>query len=167
MLIVCVGPNSFKARKKYQDLILAYRGKFSDAAIDQIDDNFWLIVLTRLGNGSLFSSKKMLVGEQLLSKMTAKDVDKLKRKIIVDDNETVVLDYEEKLNKTKMKLLNKIDKKYLFIYEYPELKSWELKKEVVELVRKYGVDVKYVDYLIERYSGDVTNKLGRILIFLF
>jgi len=155
MLVICLGPDSFRARHKYNFLFSAYKNKYQNALIEEVDTGFWSLTMSKLVNSSLFSSKKMLAGEGLLEKFTAKDLSRLEKKLKLDNNETVVLDYEEKLNKTKLNLLSKIDKKYLKIYEYKNLNTWELKKEVTELVQKYNLDFKYVDYLIDRFQGDL------------
>ncbi len=156
MLVICAGPDSFRARLKYRDLIDAYKKKYDEKG-DTVEylpsENLFEVVISRLGNQSLFASKKLLVCEGLLSKLTAKQTSNLRDAIYKDGDITVVIDYEEKAPKATA--VKSFQEKELFVYEHEPAKGAELNRIVSDLCKRYSVDVKLVPSLIQKYQSDL------------
>ena len=114
MLIVCTGPDTFRARQKYAEMIFGYKLKYdnSGSSIEKIDSSadVYQEVLSRLSNQSLFSQKKMIICEGLLSKLTAAQAKKLNSALESDADMTIVVDYLDKSLKATVKkyLLRKV-----------------------------------------------------------
>lgn len=156
MLVICAGPDGFRARLKYRDLIDAYRKKYDEKG-DTVEhlplDNLYEAVISRLGNQSLFASKKLLVCEGLMSKLTAKQASNLRDAIYKDGDITVVIDYEEKAPKATA--VKSFIEKELFVYEHEPAKGAELNRIVTDLCKRYRVRSKLVPSLIQRYQSDL------------
>jgi DNA polymerase III delta subunit len=156
MLVICAGPDSFRARLKYRDLVLAYKKKYDEKG-DTVEslplDNLYEAVLSKLGNQTLFASKKLLVCEGLMSKLTAKQASNLRDAIYRDGDITVVIDYEEKAPKATA--IKSFEEKELYVYAHEMAKGTELNKIVADLCKRYGVEVTLVPSLIQRYQSDL------------
>ncbi|MBU2566661.1 hypothetical protein KKG46_03830, partial [Patescibacteria group bacterium] len=86
MLIVCTGPDSFRARQKYAEMILGYKIKYdkTGSSIEKIATSADVFneVLSRLSNQSLFSQKKMIVCEGLVGTLTVAQAKKLEKALV-------------------------------------------------------------------------------------
>jgi len=156
MLIICAGPDSFRARLKYRDLVGAYKQKYDakGATIEHLpSENLYEVLLSKLSNQSLFASKKLLVCEGLFQKLTAKQVSNLRDAIYRDGDISVVIDYEEKAPKATA--LKSFENKELFIYEHEPAKGVELNKIIKDLCRRYGVAESVIPSLIQHYQSDL------------
>lgn len=156
MLIICTGPDTFRARLKFRDLVLAYRNKFdqSGKSIEYFTSEDLLgHISARLSHQSLFASKRMFVCDGMLEKVTPKQMEKLSQSIRRDGDITVVLDYEEKAPKES--LLKSFQDKEMFLYAHEPAKGAELNKIVVDLCGRYGVRSESVPSLIQRYQSDL------------
>jgi hypothetical protein len=156
MLIICTGPDTFRARLKFRDLILAYKNKYDDkgSTIENLQPNDIFSQLNeRLSSQSLFASKKMLICEGLMQQVTPKQTEKLSLALKKDADITVVLDYEDKAPKES--LLKAFQEKELFIYKHEPAKGTELNKIVMDLCRRSGVKADVVPSLIQRYQSDL------------
>jgi len=116
-------------------------------------DNLYEAVISKLGNQSLFASKKLLVCEGLMSKLTAKQAQNLRDAIYRDGDISVIIDYEEKAPKATA--IKSFQEKELFVYEHEPAKGAELNRIVADLCKRYGVDVKQVPSLIQKYQSDL------------
>lgn len=156
MLVICAGPDGFRARLKYRDLISIYKKKYDEKG-DTVErlplDNLYEAVISKLGNQSLFASKKLLVCEGLMSKLTAKQAQNLRDAIYRDGDISVIIDYEEKAPKATA--IKSFQEKELFVYEHEPAKGAELNRIVADLCKRYGVDVKQVPSLIQKYQSDL------------
>lgn len=156
MLVICAGPDTFRARLKFRDLIEAFRNKYDPTgkSIEYFtSDNLLDHVMSRLSHQSLFATKKMYVCDGMLSKVTAKQMERLSEGIRKDGDITVVIDYEEKVPKATA--VKSFEKNELFIYEHEPAKGAELNRIVADLCKRYGVDVKLVPSLIQKYQSDL------------
>ena len=156
MLIICTGPDTFRARLKFRDLVLAYKIKFDQLgkSIEYCrSEDLLAHVSARLSHQSLFVSKRMFVCEGMLEKVTPKQMEKLSQSIRKDADNTVVLDYEDK--PPKESLLKAFQDKELFLYKHEPAKGAELNKIVIDLCARYGVQSKHVASLIQRYQSDL------------
>ncbi len=156
MLIICTGPDTFRARLKFRDLVLAYKNKYDKAGstVEALEPNdLFQQINVRLSSQSLFASKKMLICEGLLQQVTPKQMEKLSQSIRRDGDITVVLDYEEKAPKES--LLKSFQDKEMFLYAHEPAKGAELNKIVADLCGRYGVRSESVPSLIQRYQSDL------------
>ncbi len=156
MLIICAGPDSFRARLKYRDLVGAYKKKYDEkgATIEHLqNENLYETLLSKLSNQSLFASKKLLVCEGLFQKLTAKQASNLRDAIYRDADISVVIDYEDK--EPKATAIKSFEEKELFVYSHELAKGTELNKIVKDLCKRYGVAETRIPFLIQRYQSDL------------
>ncbi len=156
MLIICTGPDTFRARLKFRDLILAYKTKFDQQgkSIEYLtSEDLFDRVSSALTHQSLFASKRMLVCDGLFERITSKQIEKLGNNIRKDGDFTIVLNYEEKMPKEN--LLKLFKEKELFIYKHEPAKNEELNKIVADLCKSYDVKTDIIPFLIQRYQNDL------------
>lgn len=156
MLIICSGPDSFRARRRYRELSESFRVKHDPASssIETIEPGEqYQEVLAKLSNPTLFSSKKMLRCEYLFNKLTPAQIKKLAAAVERDAEQTVVLDYEDK--SPTEKTLSAFPSSLLHLYPYESLVGSALQKEVSQMCKTYGVSEKQSSNLIRYYGEDL------------
>ncbi|MDF1497127.1 MAG: hypothetical protein P1P90_03640 [Patescibacteria group bacterium] len=156
MLIICAGPDSFRARLKYRDLVGAYKKKYDEkgSTVEHLpSDNLYETLLSKLSNQSLFASKKLLVCEGLFQKLTAKQASNLRDAVYRDADISVVIDYEDK--EPKATAVKSFQEKELFVYAHELAKGAELNKIVKDLCKRHGVAETRIPSLIQRYQSDL------------
>lgn len=156
MLIVCAGPDSYRAKQKLHGYVASFREKYDKSGksieVLSIEDPLREI-LARLSSPSLFSAKTMVVCEGLLDGLKVGQLKSLAKALILDADQTVVLDYEDK--KPSQKTQDYFTEKSLLLYSHDLLEGTALKKEVVAMCQKYAVDQKMADKLLGAYSNDL------------
>jgi len=156
MLIICSGPDSFRARLKYRELVLAYKQKYDEkgTTIEQLEgDNLYETLLSKLANQSLFASKKLVLCSGLFQKLTAKQASNLREAVFRDGDISVVIDFEEK--PPKETALKSFQEKELFVYTHEMARGTELNKIVADLCKRYKVDQRLAVPLIQKYQSDL------------
>jgi len=156
VLIICSGPDSFRARRKYRELSEAFRVKHdpTSSSIETIEPGEqYQEVLAKLSNPTLFASKKMLRCEYLFNKLTPAQIKKLAAAVERDAEQTVVLDYEDK--SPTEKTLGAFPSSLLHTYPYESLIGSALQKEVSQMCKNYGVSEKQSANLIRFYGEDL------------
>lgn len=154
--MICAGPDGYRARKKFREMILGYKKKYDEqgSSIERLEStDLYQTLLTRLCSPSLFSEKKMVLCEGLLEKVTAKQASDLQDALVRDAEQTVVLDHEDKLPKSAV--INKFKDENCKVYEFDTISQSELTALVRDLCNKYGVDLKMTGELINRYNSDL------------
>src|SRR5947207_892291 len=112
MLYLLYGEDTYRSRKKMQEIIEQYRTKMgSDLNVHRFDAEEEEIVMLGgiLEAGSLFMRKKLVVAEYVLSR--SKDA-KLLRRIfepVSADQDTIVVLWERKLDKDGLKQLAEVE----------------------------------------------------------
>ncbi|MFA5936096.1 MAG: hypothetical protein WC787_04575 [Patescibacteria group bacterium] len=104
MIIVCSGPDTYRAREKARELVAAFREKHdpNGLATDTVDGSEGLpVLLSRLAGGSLFAKKKLIRADGCLEKMKIADVRILVAKLETDKDASIVLTVEEEAPNAK------------------------------------------------------------------
>ncbi|MDD5438371.1 MAG: hypothetical protein PHC70_04470 [Patescibacteria group bacterium] len=156
MLIICTGPDTFQARQKALDLVEAYKQKHvsQGAVIERLESQTSLQgAVTRLSTLGLFASKRLLKYENLLAGITQTQAKQLAKAIKVDENQTVVLTYEDK--SPTQKILDLFPKENLFVYAHEKPKGLELNKWIATRCKIYQVNPDLITKLIELHGDDL------------
>lgn len=156
MLIICTGPDTFLAHQKVRDLVEAYQQKHvsTGAVIERLETSTSIQdAISKLGNLGLFATKRLLKYENLFSGITAAQAKKFIQTLVADNNQTVVLTYEDKLP-TK-KVLDLFPKEVTFIYVHEELKGADLNKWISDRCTHYGITTPPTSKLIELFNNNL------------
>jgi len=156
MLIVCSGPDSFRAKQKIRGYVASFKEKYDKTgkSVEFLDGaTAYGEVVARLSSPSLFNPKGMLVCSGLLDGLKVAQIKALSKALAADGDSNVVLDYEDK--KPTQKTLEYFADKTVLLYPHDELEGQALRKEVQGMCQKYGVDQKQADNLIGAYGNDL------------
>ncbi|MDD2786405.1 MAG: hypothetical protein PHS79_06010 [Patescibacteria group bacterium] len=156
MLIICTGPDTFLARQKVRDLMEAYRQKHvsTGAVIERLETSTSIQdAISKLSNLGLFATKRLLKYENLFAGITPAQAKKFIQTLTADDNQTVVLTYEDK-PPTK-KILDLFQKENLFIYAHESLKGTALNKWIVDRCKTYNIATPPTSKLVELFSDNL------------
>lgn len=98
MLIVCSGPDTYRARHKARELMTAFRKKFdvSGYATEVLEaGSAFEEIMGRIGTVSLFTPKRFVRADGCLKKMPIAQVRSLAAKLEADKDQTILLTVEE------------------------------------------------------------------------
>lgn len=155
MLILCSGPDTYRAREKARDLVEAFRAKHDPRgmATDVIDGNGGIApLLSRLAGASLFSPKKMIRADGCLAKMKIADVRALAAKLQSDKDSTIVVTVEDEVPNSKT--LETLKTAPLFHYPFPFQQGAAFRAWVREQALRQGVAQDCADLIAEYTDGD-------------
>ncbi len=156
MLIICTGTETFLARQKTLDLLEAYKQKHvaHGAEIERLESQTSIQdAITRLSSLGLFTTKRLLKYDNLLAGITQTQAKQLSKAIISDNNQTVVLTYEDK--SPTEKILNLFPKENLFVYAHEKLKGSELNKWIASRCKFYQINSDLSSKLIELHNDNL------------
>lgn len=156
MLIICAGPETFLAHQKTRELVEAYRQKHvsQGATIEHLEAQTSILeAMAKLSSQGLFSSKRLLKYENLLSGVTQTQAKQLSKSLVADANQTIVLTYEDKA--PAKKILELFPQDLLFVYQYETLKGRELLQWISARCKFYGVETATAEKLIELHENDL------------
>lgn len=156
MLIICIGPETFLARQKALDLVEAYKQKHvsQGAEIERLESQTsFQDAISRLSTLGIFATKRLLKYENLMMGITPTQAKQLAQAILADNNQTVVLTYEDK--SPTQKILNLFPKDNLFVYVHEKLKGLELNKWIVSRCRYYQINTDLSSKLIELHGDNL------------
>lgn len=156
MLIVCSGPESFKARQKYRELTEAFRVKHDprSSSMESITSKDALAeVVSKLSSPTLFTSMKLLRCEYLFADATPAKIKKFNLALERDANQTVVLDYEDK--PLTAKNASAITSTLSHFYSFEKLIGAELKQEISRMCSAHNVSSEVAPKLIEIFNDDL------------
>lgn len=155
MIIVCSGPDTYRAREKARDLVSAFRAKHdaSGLATEVIDGAEGLpLLLSRLGSASLFHSKKMIRADGCLEKMKIADVRSLAGRLEADRDNTIILTVENE--SPNAKTLDALKSGPLFHYSFPYQVGLAYKNWVRGLASALEVPQTIADTIADYSAGD-------------
>jgi hypothetical protein len=165
MLIICSGPDSYRAREKARELMAAFRKKFdpSGQSTERIDVSQGITnVLNKLGAASLFSSKKFIRTDGLLKKISAADLARLDTRLASDNDQTILVTVED--SPPPKTITDKLKTASVHSYSYPLLEGVEFRNWVRENATRFGVSQQIADKVSTSCSGDswcVINELQK------
>lgn len=155
MLIICSGPDTYRARTSARELADVFREKFdpSGKSVERIDSSQGINeILNKLGATSLFSSKKFIRTDDLLKKIAANDVTKLDSRLASDNDQTVLVTVEE--NPPSKMLTDKFKLSKIHKYDFPKLQGDDFRKWVREKSVRIGLNPQIADKVAESFYGD-------------
>ncbi len=137
MLILCSGPDTFNARQKARELVEAFRKKHdpSGFSIDVMKQADLAELLQKLSAPSFFSAKRLVRCDGLFDKLKIADVRSLAKRLVADNDQTIVMSVENE--EPPAKTLNEFDGVKVFKYTYPLLVG----KAFVDWCRKRGAEI--------------------------
>lgn len=155
MIIVCSGPDTYRARQKARELVAAFRGKHDPEglATEVLDDvPTPEMLLSRLGSTSLFSSKKLVRADGLLTKMKIADVRTLASRLEKDKDGTIVLTLETE--PPHAKTLEALKPAPLFHYPFVILTGTAFRVWIRDESKKLDIPLSIADRVAEYAEGD-------------
>lgn len=166
MLLLCIGPDTFRAQEKAHELEAAFKQKYDPAgsSVERIAPGKEAVdeIVQRANTTSLFSPRRFMRTTDLL-----KDCSKTKQAALIqalsrDSENVIVVSVEsEPLSATTMKAFSgeagpageKIPK--IIKYEFPEQEGTAFRNWLTELAKRIGVkDQSAVDQIAEATDGD-------------
>jgi hypothetical protein len=165
MIIVCSGPDTYRAREKAREFETAFREKHDPEglATDRIDTKVGLPeLLSRLGSASLFAKKKFIRVDGILAKMKIADVRTLASKLQADADNTVICTVETEPPDRKtfdaLKIAPCVDR------QFPFMTSAEFRDWVEKHAEEIGVDNETAHQIANLTDGDTwfaVTELGK------
>jgi hypothetical protein len=155
MIIICSGPDTYRAREKARELVAAFRKKhdLQGFSTESIDGTSGLSpVLSRLGGASLFTNKKLIRCDGLMNTIKIAEVRTLSAKLGSDKDQTILITVEEESPNDKV--LKALESAPLFHYSFPKLVGSEFRKWVSEKARALGVSQSIAEKISELTDGD-------------
>lgn len=155
MIIICSGPDTFRAREKARDLVKAFRKKHDPTglSVDVIDGTDGIKpLLERLGAGSLFAPKKLIRADGCLEKMNIADVRTLASRLAADADATVVLTVET--DAPDKKTIDALKNAPCHLYAFPIQTETAFRAWVRARAAAMGVSDAIADIVGEAAEGD-------------
>lgn len=163
MIIVCSGPDTYRAREKARELTAAFREKHDPQglAVETVDGSEGLpVLLSRLAGGSLFAKKKLVRADGCLDKMKIADVRTLAAKLEADKDGTIVLTVEE--DAPNEKTLAALKTAPLFHYPFVAQTGSAFRAWVRSSAKAMNVDEKTADVIASTLDGDSWGALHEL-----
>lgn len=170
MLLICAGPDSFRAQRKAQELERVFCDKYdpNHSSVERIENGKGAIeaVAERVNTVSLFSPRRFLRTTNLLTGATKAQQEMLAKTLAKEPENVIVVSLEEELPAwTKEKTFTSRVK--VIFYEYPFLKGNEFTQWVNSVAAEIGVDARSpaVRQLISIAGGDswlVWNEIQKL-----
>jgi hypothetical protein len=163
MIIVCSGPDTYRAREKARELVAAFREKHDPQglAVETVDGSEGLpLLLSRLAGGSLFAKKKLIRADGCLEKMKIADVRTLAAKLETDKDSTIILTVEEEAPNDKA--LETLKAAPLFHYSFVAMTGTTFRTWVRGLAKAMNVDEKTADTIASATDGDSWSALHEL-----
>lgn len=163
MIVICSGPDTFRARERMRSLVEAFRTKhdaegFSTETIDGSKGISPL--LARLGSASLFTRKKFVRADGCLAKMKIADVRILGAKLKADGDATILCTIES--DPPDPKTLEALKGAPCHHYPFPTLTDLAFRKWVRERAEAAGIQISVADAIAEANEGDCWAAINEI-----
>lgn len=155
MIIVCSGPDTYRAREKARELMNAFRAKHDSHgfSMETVDGTEGVIgLLSRMGGASLFSQKKMIRADGCLTKLKIADVRSLAGRLEMDKDQTILITVEEEA--PTIKTLEALRIAPLFHYSFPTQTGSAFRSWVRDVAAKQGVSASIADQIANQTEGD-------------
>lgn len=121
MLILCTGPDTYRARKKAKELERAFRAKFDPSGYATVVDSMLPpdVLALQLGTKSLFAPSKFFRRDRLMADISASALKTLIKQLSGDQDNLIVVSVEEtSLDAKTSKALEALK---VIVYPYPAL----------------------------------------------
>lgn len=139
MLIICSGPDTWSARKKAKELLRAFRDKHDPQgfSISVMPEPDLASLLQQFGAPSLFSAKRFIRCDGLLEKIKVADSRLLAKRLIEDQDMTIVLTVEAEA--IAAKTLEALKDAHVVTYAFPQSEGKAFQDWCVRYAAQHGV----------------------------
>lgn len=170
MLLLCVGPDTFRAQAKAQELERAFREKFdpSGSSVENLPagKEAWAEIMERINTPSLFSSRRFLRTRDLIGNLAKAQLDSLIRALTNDPERVIVVSVES--DSPSAKILDVLAKVPKYIsYDFPSLHGEPFRQWLLMEAKKLEIiDEIIVNHIADAADGDgwlAWNELMKIV----
>ncbi len=140
MIIVCSGPDTYRARQRARELVLAFKQKHDPNSLSTFilaTGQDIKTILSDIGTPSLFTTKKLIKCDGLLATLKIAEVRTLMSKLQIDGDQTILLTVEDEPPSDK--ILEILKPAPLFFYPFPFLRGSAFLKWIIDEAQKLGV----------------------------
>lgn len=167
MLLICSGPDTWRARQKARELVDAFKAKhdktgFSTEVI--VGENLDY-VLNLIGTPSIFCPKRLIRFDGLLDGIKVSGLRILVKRLKEDGENNIILTVEEEQPPTKV--LDELKEIKVFQYSFPSIEGAEFTRWCQERAAELGVDSASAKIVADRCHGDswmAINELGKLSV---
>ncbi|MFH1973539.1 MAG: hypothetical protein ABIK13_02945 [Patescibacteria group bacterium] len=155
MIVICSGPDTFRARERMRGLVEAFRTKHDAEgfSMETIDGRQGLSpLLARLSSASLFTRKKLVRADGCLTKMKIADVRILAAKLKTDGDATILCTLED--DSPDAKALVALKEAPCHLYPFPVMSGREFRLWVRKRAEAEGVTRDVADAIATSAAGD-------------
>ncbi|MEA3272648.1 MAG: DNA polymerase III subunit delta [Patescibacteria group bacterium] len=171
MIILLYGDDSYRARQKLNQLIIAFRDKHdpSNLNLSKIDGS--KITFEELSKHfssiPFLAKKRMVVVENFLGKKLENPKEIIEYLLHVQDSIIVFFETKDLKKNAFVKSLSRKKKGEIHIYDYPLLRGYGLKQWICDEVKNLSVDIQpvAVEILIQNIGSDLwrmSNELQKL-----
>lgn len=157
MLILCIGPDTFRAQKHAELLERAFRDKYDAAgtSVERLSAGKTAVkeIESRAGALSLFDPKRFLRTRNLLGEIGKKEIPSLSSALAKNTDGVIVVSIEEEVPKAD--LLKQVEERVKIIkYAFPQQTGAAFQKWLLEEAKTAGVSDEAVRQIAQRFDGD-------------
>lgn len=155
MIIVCSGPDTYRARERARELVAAFKEKHDPNSLSTFilaTGQDVKTIFSNIGTPSLFTTKKLIRCDGLLETLKIAEVRTLVAKLQIDGDQTILLTVEEEPPSDK--ILETLKPCPLHHYAYPLLKGQSFLKWLKEQARIMGVSEQIAEKIAGYTEGD-------------
>lgn len=159
MLILCIGPDTYRAQQKARDLEATFRTKYDVSGMNvemfPADDSVFSFLLSRGGIG-LFASKRFFRGTGLLAHKKSLLETHIPRVLGGDQEASIVVSVEEEAPDAKIMAFLQAASVKVVTYAFDALRGREFVTWLMDEAtrRTMQVERSFVQRIAERYEGD-------------
>jgi hypothetical protein len=158
MLLLCIGPDTFRAQAKAQELERAFREKYdpdgSSVEILSAGKEAWAEIMERINTPSLFSPRRFLRTRDLIGNLTKTQIESLARALSNDAERVIVVSIEsDPLSAKSTEALAKVPK--VICYDFPLLKGEEFRSWLDSIAKTLAISNEAaIRQIAEAADGD-------------
>lgn len=154
MLIICSGPDTWRARQKARELVQAFKDKHDQTGFSTeiVNGRDLGSVLNQIGTPSIFNPKRMIRFDGLLDGIKQADLKTLVKRLKEDGENNVILTVEDE--PPALKVLDDSKDIKVVVYAYPPLDERRFAEWCREKAKEFGVGQEAAAQIADRTHGD-------------
>jgi len=165
VLLICSGPDTWRARQKARELVDAFKAKYdkSGFSTEVIVGEDLRYVLSEIGTPSIFCPKRLIRFDGLLDSIKAADLRLLAKRLKEDGENNIILTVEEEVPPEKT--LSELKEIKVVQYPFPLAVGAKFVQWCQEQAEALGVDKKIAADAAERCNGDSWLAMNEMMKF--
>lgn len=163
MIIVCSGPDTYRAREKTRELVEAFRKKHDPSGLStELAEGITDLkaLLSRLSTASIFTRKKMVRADGCLKKLKPAEIKILVSSVKHDSENTILLSLEEKIDP---KAMDELKKESFFHYDFKTLGGDKFVKWLIERAATFNLDRESISRIAAYTDGDAWYAINEMM----